>query len=72
MMTKTQEQGDAPQRSNLDRLQERLKKDDLAGKLVAARIAAGNADPQPSLRTVIRDRVEELKRKYEPVPDKQA
>jgi hypothetical protein len=70
-MTKEPEE-DGPPPTNLERLSSNLKKDSLAEKLVTARIAAGNDDPQPSLRKVILDRVEELKRKHEPVPDKQA
>jgi hypothetical protein len=67
-MADNDKQQEEPQ-SNLERLQSRLDKDSLAGKLIAARIAAGNGDPLPSLRGVILERVEELKRKYESVPD---
>jgi hypothetical protein len=55
--------------TNLERLQAHLKKDSLAEKLVTARIAAGNAEPLPGMRKVVLDRVEELKRKHESVPD---
>jgi hypothetical protein len=67
----TDEQQAAPP-SNLERLQAHLKQDSLAERLVAAGIAAGNAAPQPALRKVITDRLEEIKRKHDPVPDQQA
>jgi hypothetical protein len=71
MSDKEKQEGSPPQ-SNLERLRSHLKKDSLAGKLVAARIAAGNGNARPSLQQVVFGRVEELKRKHEPVPDKKA
>ena len=67
-MADAQQPDTAPQ-SNLERLQAHLTKDTLAEKLVAARIAAGSADQRASLRKVILDRVEELKRKHDSLPD---
>ena len=57
--------------TNLERLHAHLKKDSLAEKLVAARFAAGNANPLPAMQTVVLNRVEELKRKHEPLPDQE-
>jgi hypothetical protein len=58
--------------SNLERLQAHLKKDCLAETLVTAAITAGDAARQDALRKVVADRLEEIKRKHEPVPDQQA
>lgn len=55
--------------SNLERLQGHLKKDSLAAHLVAARIAAGDADPRPALQKAMSERIDALKDKYEPVQD---
>jgi hypothetical protein len=65
-----EEHAEEPQ-SNLERLQGNLKEGSLAERLIAARIAAGTAAPGPRLRKVISDRLEELKREYESVPDQQ-
>lgn len=56
-------------RDNLARLKAQLKNGTLAEKLVSARIEAGAADPRPALRKVVLDRIEELRRVHEPVPD---
>ncbi|RVI34230.1 hypothetical protein [Sinorhizobium meliloti] len=53
--------------SNLERLQGHLKKDSLAANLVAARIAAGDADPRPALRKAMFDRIDALKAKHDSV-----
>jgi hypothetical protein len=58
--------------SNLGRLQGHLTKDSLAEQLVAAAMAAEGAPLLPALREVIAGRLEETKRKHEPVPDQQA
>jgi hypothetical protein len=52
---------------NLERLQGHLKTGSLASTLVAARIAAGNADPRPVLWKAILDRIDALKIKHDPV-----
>jgi hypothetical protein len=65
-------QGKAAALSNLERLQAHLKKHSLAEKLVVACVAAGDGDPRPSLRKVIFDRVQELKRVHESVPNQKA
>lgn len=67
-MPDAQQPETAPQ-SNLERLRAHLTKDSLAEKLVTARVGAGSADPRPLLRTVILDRVDELKRKHDSLPD---
>jgi len=41
-------------------------------RLAAAAKAAGEAPLLPALRKIIADRLEEIKRKHEPVPDQQA
>ncbi len=71
LLAMTAEEQTGTLQSNLERLQENLTKDSLAGRLVAARIAAGPAAAGPQLRKVIADRLEELKRPYESVPDQQ-
>jgi hypothetical protein len=58
--------------TNLERLQENLAKETLGERLVIAAIAAGDALVLPALRQVIADRLEEIKRKHEPVPDQEA
>jgi hypothetical protein len=66
-MTDEEQQPAAP--TNLERLQEHLAKDRLGKRLVAAAMAAGAAPLLPALRQVIAERLEEVKRKYEPVRD---
>jgi hypothetical protein len=61
-----------PALSNLERLQEHIAKDTLGERLVLAAIAQGDAPLVPALRKVIAYRLEEIKRKHEPVPDQQA
>lgn len=61
-------EGEAPQ-DNLERLRSHLKKDSLAERLVSARIGARATDPRPGLRKVMLDRIEELRRQYESLPD---
>lgn len=69
-MTDEEQRPGAP--TNLERLQEHLAKGSLGERLVATAIAADDATPLPALRRVIVDRLEEIKRKHEPVPDQQA
>ena len=57
---------------NLERLQKYIAKDTLGERLVLAAVAAGDAPLVPALRKVIADRLEEIKRKHEPVSDQQA
>lgn len=57
--------------SNLERLQQHIAKDTLGERLVLAAVAAGDVPLVPALRKVIADRLEEIKRKHEPVPDQQ-
>jgi hypothetical protein len=57
-------------KSNLERLRAHLKKDSLADRLVAARIK--RPDDADALGNVIKARIEELRRKHDPVPDQQA
>jgi hypothetical protein len=64
-----EEQQAAP--TNLERLQEYLAKDSLGERLAAAATAAGTP-MLPTLRQVIADRLEEIRRKHEFVPDQQA
>jgi hypothetical protein len=56
--------------TNLERLRGNLAKDSLGERLVVA-AQAGDAPVLPLLRQVIADRLEEIKRKHEPVPDQQ-
>ena len=67
-MTDEEQQPAAP--TNLERLQEHLARDSLAERLAAA-MAAEDAPLLPTLRQVIADRLEEIKRKHEPVPNQQ-
>jgi hypothetical protein len=69
-MTDEEQQPAAP--TNLERLKEQLTKDSLGQQLVAAAMAAGDAPVLPTLQQVIAGRLEEIKRKHEPVPDQQA
>ena len=71
MATEAKDQGQSAALpvSNLERLQGHLDKESLAGKLVAARIAAEDGDARATLRQVFLDRLQELKRKHGPVPD---
>ena len=55
--------------TNLERLQENLAKDSLGERLVVAAMGARDAPVLPALRQVIADRLEEIKRNHEPVPD---
>ena len=57
--------------TNLERLQEHLTKDGLAERLAAAVMAAEDAPLLPTLRQVLADRLEEIKRNHEPVPNQQ-
>jgi hypothetical protein len=63
-----EEQQAAP--TNLERLQEHLAKDSLGERLAVA--ATAGTPMLSALRQVIADRLEEIKRKHEPVPDQQA
>lgn len=65
-MSEEEQSEDEPQ-SNLARLQGHLKVGSLAAELVAARIAAGDGDPRPSLRKAMLDRIDALKAKHDPV-----
>jgi|SoiMethySBSTD1v2_1073268.scaffolds.fasta_scaffold52935_4 hypothetical protein len=58
--------------TNLERLRGHLTKDSLAERLVVAAMAAEGAPLLPALHQVIAGRLEEIKRKHEPVPDQQA
>lgn len=69
-MTDEEQQPAAP--TNLERLQEHLAKDSLGERLVAAAVAAGDTPLLSALRKVVADRLQEIKRKHEPVPDQQA
>lgn len=62
-----EEQSEEESQSNLARLQGHLKEGSLAAELVAARIAAGDADPRPLLRKAMLDRIDALKAKHDPV-----
>jgi hypothetical protein len=68
-MTDEEQQPAAP--TNLERLQEHLTKDGLAERLAAAVMAAEDAPLLPTLRQVLADRLEEIKRKHEPMPNQQ-
>jgi hypothetical protein len=57
--------------TNLERLREHLPKDSLGERLVLAAVGTDGA-LLPALRQVVSDRLEEIKRKHEPVPDQQA
>jgi hypothetical protein len=67
-----EENAEATQQANLEQLRSHLKEGSLAEKLVLARIGTAAADPRPALRKVVLDRIEELKRGYEPVSDNNA
>ena len=67
--TMTDEEQQPAASTNLERLQEHLAKDSLAERLVAAAVTVGDSLLLPALRQVIADRLEEIKRKHEPVPD---
>lgn len=69
-MTHEQQQPAAP--TNLERLKGHLAEDGLGERLVVAAVAAGDAPLLPALRQVIADRLGEIRRKHEPVPDQQA
>ena len=58
--------------TNLERLKEQLAKDSLGGRLVTAAMATGEASMLSALRQVIADRLEEINRKHEHLPDQQA
>jgi hypothetical protein len=69
-MTDKEQQPAAP--TNLERLQEHLAKDSLGERLIIAAMAVEGAPVLPVLRQVIADRLEEIKRTHEPMPDQQA
>jgi hypothetical protein len=69
-MTDEEQQPATP--TNLERLQEQLAKDCLGERLVAAAVATDDALLLTALRQVLADRLEEIKRKHEPVQDQQA
>jgi hypothetical protein len=61
-----------PSPTNLERLKEKLKKEGLGARLVAAQIGAKVGAEQAALKKVMADRLDELRKKYAGTADQQA